>query len=436
MLEVVLSRKKENLKLQQSEIGSAASQTSQYPYFRINDAINSMSTGLLQQMMHVATFVKGLYYIPYMYVWEHYALIRLPDNTVSSWLLCFFFVEIGYYWYHRKAHEMNCFWAAHITHHSSQEYNLTTALRQGAIQYAFAWIYYLPCALFIPPVLFSFHSHFNRIYQFWIHTQLVGRFHPLIEYIFNTPSHHRVHHGRNPRYIDKNYGGTLIIFDRMFGTFEPETEEVVYGIVHNINSWNPLYANTHHWSYMYALSKRLQGINKLKVLWRGPGFNPKTNGDFTAPLAKTGERRYDRFPVDRKLIVYITVHFLLSIAFLKTFNFPQIMNGVVHDMMVLLVVWTLLTVGGLMDGRSWAVAWERKRLVFVGVYASLCCYYEVLNKLQTAGCVLAASVCMFWLYTCHAACVDDYNRLPAQSPQVVQPSSVDKNEQRETKKMA
>lgn len=144
-------------------------------------------------------------------------------------------------------------------HHSSEEYNLSTALRQGFVQSLISWIFYLPFAFFFPVPLFSFHKQFNTLYQFWIHTRAIGKLGPL-EWILNTPSHHRVHHGKNPKYIDKNYGGTLIIFDRIFGTFEPEQEEVVYGITHKINTWDPIWHQIHQWYEIWEACKKTKGF--------------------------------------------------------------------------------------------------------------------------------------------------------------------------------
>jgi alkylglycerol monooxygenase len=168
-------------------------------------------------------------------------------------------MDLGYYWFHRMGHgksknlnhsivlisflylEVNLFWATHQTHHSSEYYNLSTALRQGVLQTYFSWIFYLPLALLIPPQIFLIHSQMNLLYQFWIHTDVISNLGPF-EYILNTPSHHRVHHGRNPYCIDKNYGGVFIIWDRLFGTFaaERKNEEIAYGLIHPIKTFDPL----------------------------------------------------------------------------------------------------------------------------------------------------------------------------------------------------
>jgi alkylglycerol monooxygenase len=137
--------------------------------------------------------------------------------------------------------EINLFWATHQTHHSAENYNLSTALRQGFLQPYFSWIFYLPLAFVVPPQIFLIHAQMNLLYQFWIHTEVISNLGPL-ELILNTPSHHRVHHGRNPYCIDKNYGGVFIIWDRLFGTFaaERKDEEIAYGLVYSFVSFDPL----------------------------------------------------------------------------------------------------------------------------------------------------------------------------------------------------
>ncbi len=151
--------------------------------------------------------------------------------------------------------EVNLFWATHQTHHSAEDYNLSTALRQGVLQIYVSWIFYLPLAFFIPPQIFLIHSQMNLLYQFWIHTDIISNLGPF-EYILNTPSHHRVHHGRNPYCIDKNYAGVFIIWDRLFGTFaaERDNEQIAYGLIHPINTFDPLETQVN--SSFYLIKKR------------------------------------------------------------------------------------------------------------------------------------------------------------------------------------
>src|SRR5207247_5460488 len=177
--------------------------------------------------------------------------------------------------FHRMSHEVNAFWAAHVVHHQSEEYNLAVALRQGAFQSSFSWVFYLPLAVIgFPPLLFLTVSSLDTLYQFWIHTRAIGRLGPL-EWVLNTPSHHRVHHGRNPQYIDRNHAGTLIIWDRMFGTFEPEGHAVIYGVTEPIASWNPVWANFHAYRNLWADAKRAKHWwDKIRIWFMPPGWKP------------------------------------------------------------------------------------------------------------------------------------------------------------------
>ena len=164
-----------------------------------------------------------------------------------AWAILFFAEDLTYYWFHRTSHECRLFWASHVVHHSSQHYNLGTALRQtwtGGLMSFIFWLW-LPLIGF-PPIMVLTMQAISLLYQFWIHTELVRRLGPL-EWVMNTPSHHRVHHGSNQRYLDRNHAGMLIIWDRLFGSFEPEGEKVIYGLTKNINSYNPLRIAFHEW---------------------------------------------------------------------------------------------------------------------------------------------------------------------------------------------
>ncbi len=189
----------------------------------------------------------------FTWLWQY----RLFDLGTAWYVvaICFLLDDLRYYWYHRIAHTSRWVWAEHVNHHSSQHYNLSTALRQSWTgTFTFMWVLRAPLILLgFHPAMVIFVGGLNLIYQFWIHTEAIGKLPRPIEFLFNTPSHHRVHHGRNPRYLDANYAGTLIIWDRMFGTFVPELEEdrVQYGLVHNIATFNPLRVAFHEWIAMF-----------------------------------------------------------------------------------------------------------------------------------------------------------------------------------------
>ncbi|KAJ8035558.1 Alkylglycerol monooxygenase [Holothuria leucospilota] len=241
---------------------------------RLSDGISSMTAGMF--MVLTSTFLKGFDFPVYFWIYRMFPSVNMAWDSPVAWFICFFGVDLGYYWFHRMAHEVNFMWAAHQVHHSSEDYNLTTALRQSIVQRLTSWVFYIPLAPFLPPSTILVHSQFNTLYQFWIHTELIDRLGPL-EYILNTPSHHRVHHGRNRYCIDKNYAGTLIIFDRMFGTFEAEkkSDRVVYGLVHPLASYDPMYTQFCHFEWMWQRFWEVKGIsNKLSIIFKGPGWEP------------------------------------------------------------------------------------------------------------------------------------------------------------------
>ncbi|ECE6961912.1 sterol desaturase family protein, partial [Salmonella enterica subsp. enterica] len=187
-----------------------------------------------------------------MWVWQ----FRLFDLGLHWWvfIVAFVFDDLRYYCYHRIAHRVRWVWAEHVNHHSSQHYNLSTALRQSWTgQITGMFILQVPMVLLgFHPAVIAFVYGFNLVYQFWIHTEAIGKMWRPFEFIFNTPSHHRVHHATNPRYLDANFAGTLIIWDRMFGTFVEELDEDVprYGIVRNIGTFNPVRVAFHEWAGM------------------------------------------------------------------------------------------------------------------------------------------------------------------------------------------
>lgn len=194
-----------------------------------------------------------------------------------AWILCFLLDDLAYYAFHRSAHRVRWFWASHVIHHSSQHYNLSTALRQTWTGFfSLTFLFRMPLFFIgFPPEMVFFCSALNLVYQFWIHTELVGRMPRWFEAVMNTPSHHRVHHGVNPRYLDSNYAGVFVIWDRMFGSFVPEREDepVRYGIVTPLESHNILWAAVHEWAGLARDMARAPWRHKLGYLLREPGWS-------------------------------------------------------------------------------------------------------------------------------------------------------------------
>ena len=331
---------------------------------RLSDSINDLSCGILQQMADV--FLKTALFAGYLWLYGSHRLLTVPSASAGTWLLCFLGVDFFYYWFHRCSHEVNAGWAAHVVHHQSEEMNLSVALRQGAFQQAFSWVFYLPLAVLgFPPLMFLAVSSFNTLYQFWIHTRLIGRLGPL-EWVLNTPSHHRVHHGRNPKYIDRNHGGTLIVWDRLFGTFQAEEEEPVYGITTPLRSWNPIWANLHYWVDLLDEARRTRRwTDRLRLLVKPPGWHPAELGGVVSPPA-VDPRTYAKYDVGlaRGMRAYVLVHFvflnLATTVFL--FRSATLLSPWRAVAAVALVV-SLVSLGGLLDRRPWAVPLETARVL-------------------------------------------------------------------------
>ncbi|MBL0072138.1 MAG: sterol desaturase family protein [Bacteroidetes bacterium] len=331
--------------------------------YRLNDSITNISLGIGQQVTGV--FMKTALFFGYLYLYENYRIMTL-ESTILVWILLFIGVDFFYYWFHRLSHEVNAMWAAHIVHHQSEDYNLSVALRQSWLQSAFSWVFYLPLAILgFEPVMFLTISAFNTLYQFWIHTRLIKKMGPL-ELILNTPSHHRVHHGSDPKYIDKNHAGTLIIWDRMFGTFQQEEEEPHYGITTPLNSWNPVWANMHYWKDLVDESRQAKGIkDKMLVFLKPPGWFPAYLGGFKAPK-EIDETQYFKYDTKtfKAIHGYILFQFtiVLGVATLFLFN-QQNMNWYQSLAVALLLIFSLLIFGQFFENRKHGVQLELLRLL-------------------------------------------------------------------------
>ena len=211
------------------------------------------------------------YYTSPQWLWRHRLTKDRPDNlvTIAAAIACWDFV---YYWNHRFAHEFRYLWAIHVTHHSSERYNLTTALRQSWTDSFGTFVPYFVALFGVRPSAIEIARGINLLYQYWIHTDLINRIGPL-ERVLNTPSHHRVHHGLNRQYLDRNYGSIVIAWDRIFGSFEPENEPVVYGLTKNINSFNPLRIATHEYRDIFAdISTATNWPDRVGFAMRSPGW--------------------------------------------------------------------------------------------------------------------------------------------------------------------
>lgn len=232
-------------------------------------------------------FTKFMYFVGFTYLYEHLAIVQLGYEW-WVWIICFFADDFSFYWHHRLSHQIRILWAAHSNHHSSQDYNLAIALRQSWTEGIYKFIFYAWMPLVgIPPLMVFTMASISLIYQFFLHTQAVGKL-GFLEYFFNTPSHHRVHHGTNIKYLDKNHAGVLIIWDKIFGTFQEEQEKAVYGLTKNISTTNPLKIATAEYKEIWKdLKKTKNWQDKIGYLFKPPGWSHDGSTKTTRQLQKT-----------------------------------------------------------------------------------------------------------------------------------------------------
>jgi alkylglycerol monooxygenase len=333
--------------------------------YHINDAINSLGLGVVSQIVGIFTklFTIGVY------AWcaSHLALWTLPINSVWVWISGVLLYDLLYYWLHRCGHEVNVLWAAHVVHHQSESYNLTTALRQTGSGFLLGWLFYLPMALLgYPTELFAVVALIDLLYQFWVHTEVIDRL-GWFDRVFCSPSNHRAHHAVNDRYLDRNYGGILIIWDRLFGTFVEENDEdpPIYGTRSPLQSWNPLWANVEvYWAMLKDSWHARNWLDKLRVWVKPPGWRP---ADVAARFPKADfdieHARYSP-PLSRIWKTYCIVQFVgmlvMGVHFLGTAPKLELTQAALYGAYLTFGLWTL---GVVMEGRSTGVWLELLRTV-------------------------------------------------------------------------
>jgi sterol desaturase/sphingolipid hydroxylase (fatty acid hydroxylase superfamily) len=249
--------------------------------YELKDTRTSLSMGLGNVFINLGWKVV----VAFIYAGAYEVTpLRVPSDAWWAYGLLFFADDFSYYWYHRAGHRVRMFWASHVVHHSSEHYNLSTALRQTwTPMTALPFWLWMPLLGFAPWMVLLAQS-WNLLYQFWIHTETIGRLPRWFEFVFNTPSHHRAHHGANEQYLDKNYGGILILWDRLLGTFEPEVERVRYGLTTNVGTFHPLRVAFHEW---IALGRDMRSAkswrDRIGYALRGPGWSPPSRHVVPAP---------------------------------------------------------------------------------------------------------------------------------------------------------
>ena len=342
-------------------------------FYRANDAINSLSAGTLSTT--IGYFTKILPLIAWGFVLQNFALIDMPlswfdasPRGIALWVTAALAWDFCYYWFHRFSHEISILWAAHAVHHQSEDYNLSTALRQTSTGFIFGWIFYLP--LFVigfPLEILITVNAVNLIYQFWVHTQHVRRL-GVLDYILVTPSNHRVHHAQNERYIDKNYGGMFILWDRMFGTFADERDDdpVVFGVRKPLANWNPFWANLQVYDYLLFDARHTKRWrDKIGIWFRRTGWRP-ADVEARFPKARADLAHFEKFdpqigPAMRR---YVMAQFLVAVGLTLLIAQQFASKGAAGVVVLCLGLWAqLYTLGLLNEGRPNAVFWELMRLL-------------------------------------------------------------------------
>ncbi len=376
-------------------------------WYRLSDAMSNISCGISQQVTGV--FMKAVSLLAYVYIYTNWSFFEIP-NVWWSYLLLFLGIDCLYYFFHRYCHEINIFWGTHVVHHQSEDYNLSVALRQSAFQSLISGVFYLPLAfLGFDPVPFLIINTLQTLYQFWIHTEAIRKMPKWFEYIFNTPSHHRVHHGRNPEYIDKNHGGTLIIFDRMFGSFQEEKAAVVYGVTKPLGTWDPIWANFDYYKTLMQEFILIKGIgNKFKLLIEKPGWRPESmGGPLYPPEIKRGEQIKYHTILPNSLSIYTFIQYIFLLVgttlFLATLpkNISLYTTPVILS--VVLILWTVSAFGLSADKRKLGFILETGRLIAIPVLLHLFFFNDLPDKHNTILTFISILICSisvvyFWRF--------------------------------------
>ncbi|KAF7488343.1 Alkylglycerol monooxygenase [Sarcoptes scabiei] len=327
-------------------------------FSRLSDVIVNTGAGLVFVALRVA--LLGVVLKLFYFLYDNYRLVDLPKNCISTWFLSLILIEFCYYWVHRSLHEINIFWASHQFHHNAIEIDISTTLRDTVVDLVIYEFFPAPLALLIPPPILLIHMQFSLIYQVWLHTEVVNHLGP-IEYIINTPRQHRVHHGRNPYCIDKNYGALLMIFDRIFGTYQAEEEKIVFGTTEP--PYETFDSLTLHFYYYYdSVWKKFKSMttfkDKMKALFYGPGWAPgKPRTGLLSDIPPVDPHQpIERYDCEISFMesYYVMAHsFLIALGFYIITDHPLIRNSPLNALIIMFyVIFALTTFGTIFDQRS------------------------------------------------------------------------------------
>ncbi|MFN8277933.1 MAG: sterol desaturase family protein [Chitinophagales bacterium] len=335
-------------------------------WYRLNDTLMNLSLGIGSQLFGVASKIVllGLFAL----IQQRYSWFEIP-NTWWSFILCLLTFDFLFYWAHRFSHEMNFLWGAHVVHHQSDEYNLSVALRQSWIHNLIAFFIFLPIPLLgFQPLTFGLAAGLDTVYQFWIHTKAINKMPRWFEYIMNTPSHHRVHHAVNLKYLDKNHAGVFIIWDRLFGTFQAEenADEIVYGVTTPFTSWSPVWANLHYYVELWRMARLMHWRDRLRLLVARPGWKPDYLGGFQQPQEPTSARKKYNADTNHWLRTYAVAQFIAiivgAVAFLA---FYESISLFYKAFFFAILILSISIIGAIFEKRTWVLKAEYARLLLI-----------------------------------------------------------------------
>jgi alkylglycerol monooxygenase len=370
-------------------------------YYRLNDSVTNLVIGIGNQAFNL--LFKGMIFAVMVWIQQHYGFFKIP-NTWWSFVICLVLFDFLFYWAHRWGHEVNFLWGAHSVHHQSEEYNLSVALRQSWFHNLLAFFIFIPIPLLGFDVLtFGAAAGVHTLYQFWIHTKAIKKMPRWFEYLFNTPSHHRVHHAIDPAYIDKNHGGLLIIFDRMFGTFAEEVEgkEIHYGITTQLKSWNPAWANIHYYVEMFQKATQMKTWkDKFKIIFAKPGWLPDYMGGHQH-VQEVDTEKYSKYDTQTNWMfkVYAILQFIGllwgTIAYMNNYSDLTVFYKVLFFSLIIL---TMLITGAIFENKKWIMVAEYARLVLAMISLNVFYYTQYINwfNVMIVGSSIAMVVFVAW----------------------------------------
>ncbi len=362
--------------------------------YSLSDTLVNFCCGILERTFDFF-FIVFLYFL-FDFIFENITPFKFGSNPVI-WLLALMAGDLLAYWHHRLSHEINFLWAAHIVHHQSEELNVTTVFRVSAfavINRTLFWIW-LPVFGFSPSISTSVLLVIG-LYQFVSHTRLINKM-GFLEYIMVTPSHHRVHHARNDKYIDKNYGHVFIFWDKLFGTFEPEVEAPEFGIVSGFESSNPIWAYFYYWANLFKRSKQTKSWkNKIKVFFMPPAWTPEdVPFDEAPPL--NGHRKKYRNEIPPRLQIYLIINILITLLLFVTLLLNKEFPLITKIQLVSLVIASTISFGPLLERKTWGVWADYIKLILIAINLPIL-LFNYPNGSLLIGLVLAAVAGLFfWL---------------------------------------